>query len=59
VNHGIKDWKALNLRLKTATEDDCLSILKSEKGGAKRKSWLVRIHHTLNKLRARRERAAL
>lgn len=59
MNHGIKSWEALNVRLKGATEDDCLMILKSEKGSKARKSWLVRIHHALNKRRAQRERAAL
>lgn len=59
MNHGIQSWTALNARLKTASEDDCLQIMKSEKGGKKRKSWLLRIHHALNKRRAQRERAAL
>lgn len=59
MNHGIKDWAALNARLAGATEEDCLKLLKCEKGGNKRRSWLVRIHHKLNKLRALRERAEL
>lgn len=59
MNHGIKDWQALNKRLLDATENDCLQLMRAEKGGKCRKSWLVRIHHRLNKLRAQRERAAL
>lgn len=59
MNHGIKNWAALNTRLQSADENDCLAMMKAEKGGLRRKSWLVRIHHRLNKLRAQRERAAL
>ena len=52
-------WMELNAKMQTATEEDCVSLLKAEKEDRKRKQFLLRIHSRLNRLRAARERSEL
>lgn len=52
-------WKDLNALLADAEEKDCQQLLASEKKGARRKQYMLRIHSRLNKVRADRERDEL
>jgi len=53
------DWKALNDRLRVATEEECASLLAAELAGPRRYSCLIRIHGRLDRLRRERERKEL
>lgn len=53
------NWTSLNAALQKMKEDACWELLKKEKEGKNRKMFLLRIHGVANKLRRRRERAAL
>lgn len=55
----IKSWEELNKLLTKATEEDCRGMLKNEIEGRHRDSFVKRIHHRMNKMRYKRERAEL
>ena len=56
---ALKNWKELNMAMRTANEVTCRYLLEQERRGKKRSSFLVRIHNRMNKLRAQRERKEL
>lgn len=53
------NWSGLNKFLRTASEADVAKMLEAEKKGRRRRTHLLRLHGTLNKLRAQREREEL
>lgn len=53
------NWTGLNKFLREATEKDVVRLLDLEKSGKRRRSHLLRLHGTMNKLRAAREREEL
>jgi hypothetical protein len=53
---ALANWEDLNTFLRSATEKQAIELLEAEKAGASRLTILLRIHSTVNKLRARRER---
>lgn len=56
---ALETWKGLNVVLKTADEGLCRALLITEKHHRKRPSFMVRIHHRLNRVRAVTERVKL
>ena len=59
MQEHLSNWRALCKFIRTAGEEDCLSLLNFEKRGKARVGFLRRIHSRLNKLRADRERVDL
>ena len=55
----LASWNSLNAAIVSASEEDCLKLLNSEKSGRARRMFLLRIHSRLNKVRADRERLEL
>lgn len=53
------NWKLLNEKIGTLTEEECHSLLDSEKKGQKRYTFLRRIYGRYNTLRASREHREL
>lgn len=53
------NWSNLNTKLRTASEEECLKMLKHEQTVGKRVNFLLRIHSRFNVLRAARERAEI
>ena len=53
------DWKTLNDRLCSYSEDELKELLEVEKEGARRYSHLKRLHQRYNIVRGARERAEL
>jgi hypothetical protein len=49
-------WRKLNKQLALLPEDQVLSLLNAERGGARRISILQRLHQRYTMLRAERER---
>ena len=56
---ALKTWDSLNKVVRIANEEQCFQLLKEEKKGRARQTFLLRIHSRLNKVRADRERQAL
>lgn len=54
-----RDWKDLNDQLREADEEQCKKLLKDEQKGKNRRTFLLRIHSRLNKVRADKERQKL
>ncbi|MBU6231496.1 hypothetical protein KGP36_02405 [Patescibacteria group bacterium] len=52
----MKDWEALNMYLRDATESECLSLLHFSRKVGARKPVVSRIFSRFNALRGRRER---
>ena len=50
------NWRQLNDRLHAMTEDEVLVMLTEERKGARRVSFLERLHQRYTSLRATRER---
>ena len=55
----LDSWVALNDYLKTASEEDCKTLIKKEQKGKNRPTFVKRIHSRLNRVRAERERKEL
>lgn len=58
-NPVLRTWTGLNAFLKKSTEEDCQALLQEELNGRCRFTFLKRIHHRINSLRAVRERREL
>jgi len=52
-------WRELNKKLNMLTEDEVLELLEIEREGAKRVTFLERLHQRYTMLRAARERVEL
>ena len=52
-------WRELNKKLNMLTEDEVLALLEAERQGAKRVTFLERLHQRYTMLRAARERVEL
>jgi hypothetical protein len=59
LNATLASWQVLNDALRTADEATASQLLEGEKTGACRRTHLLRIHGTLNRRRAERERLQL
>ena len=55
----MNDWRTLNDHLHTLTEAEVKEMFDHERGNARRKVVLERLHQRYNVLRVMRERAAL
>jgi len=53
------NWRALNRKLNMLTEDEVLALLEAERVGARRVTFLERLHQRYTMLRAARERVEL
>ena len=53
------NWRELNQKLNMLTEDEVLALLEDERQGAKRVTFLERLHQRYTMLRAARERVEL
>ncbi len=53
------NWRELNKKLNMLTEAEVLALLKAERQGAKRVTFLERLHQRYTMLRAARERVEL
>lgn len=49
-------WRSLNDKIHTLTEEEVLELLNQERAGAKRISFLERLHQRYSMLRVARER---
>lgn len=58
-NPALRTWAELNAHLKTCDEAMCQALLEEERAGRCRPTFLKRIHHRLNGVRAKRERHGL
>ena len=52
-------WRELNKNLNMLREDEVLALLEAERTGAKRVTFLERLHQRYTMLRAARERVEL
>ena len=50
------NWRELNKKLNMLTEGEVLALLEAERQGAKRVTFLERLHQRYTMLRAERER---
>ena len=53
------NWRELNKNLNMLREDEVLALLEAERTGAKRVTFLERLHQRYTMLRAARERVEL
>jgi hypothetical protein len=53
------NWRELNKKLNMLTEGEVLALLEAERQGAKRVTFLERLHQRYTMLRAARERVEL
>jgi len=53
------NWRDLNKKLNMLTEGEVLALLEAERQGAKRVTFLERLHQRYTMLRAARERVEL
>ena len=53
------NWRTLNQKLNMLSEDEVLALLEAERRGAKRVTFLERLHQRYTMLRAARERVEL
>ena len=53
------NWRDLNRKLNMLREDEVLALLEAERVGAKRVTFLERLHQRYTMLRAARERVEL
>jgi hypothetical protein len=53
------NWRELNRKLNILTEDEVLELLEDERQGARRVTFLERLHQRYTMLRAARERVEL
>ncbi len=53
------NWRELNKNLNVLREDEVLALLEAERQGAKRVTFLERLHQRYTMLRAARERVEL
>jgi hypothetical protein len=53
------NWRELNKKLNMLTEGEVLALLDAERQGAKRVTFLERLHQRYTMLRAARERVEL
>ena len=53
------NWRDLNRKLNMLREDEVLALLEAERQGAKRVTFLERLHQRYTMLRAARERVEL
>ena len=53
------NWRDLNRKLNMLREDEVLALLEAERTGAKRVTFLERLHQRYTMLRAARERVEL
>jgi hypothetical protein len=53
------NWRSLNQKLNMLSEDEVLALLEDERQGAKRVTFLERLHQRYTMLRAARERVEL
>jgi hypothetical protein len=53
------NWRELNKKLNMLTESEVLALLEAERQGAKRVTFLERLHQRYAMLRAARERVEL
>ena len=53
------NWRELNKKLNMLTEAEVLALLEAERQGAKRVTFLERLHQRYTMLRASRERVEL
>lgn len=56
---ALKTWLGLNVVMKTADEALCRSLLRTEKRGRSRVTFLTRIHSRMTRVRAVTERSKL
>lgn len=59
ITKALSTWIHLNEALRDADEDQCSELLRAERRGKARPTFLRRIHSRLNKVRADREREEL
>jgi len=59
MNQDIETWAGLNQVVREADEATCITLLKAELKGKKRKQFVYRLHSRLNRVRADRERSEL
>ncbi len=52
-------WRELNRKLNMLSEDEVLALLEDERQGARRVTFLERLHQRYTMLRAARERVEL
>ena len=53
------NWRELNQKLNMLSEDEVLALLEDERQGARRVTFLERLHQRYTMLRAARERVEL
>lgn len=53
------NWRTLNQKLNLLSEDEVLALLEAERQGARRVTFLERLHQRYTMLRAARERVEL
>ena len=53
------NWRTLNQKLNLLSEDEVLALLEAERTGARRVTFLERLHQRYTMLRAARERVEL
>jgi hypothetical protein len=53
------NWRSLNQKLNMLTEAEVLALLEAERQGARRVTFLERLHQRYTMLRAARERVEL
>ena len=53
------NWRDLNRKLNMLREDEVLALLEAERAGARRVTFLERLHQRYTMLRAARERVEL
>ena len=53
------NWRSLNQKLNILTEAEVLALLEAERQGARRVTFLERLHQRYTMLRAARERVEL
>jgi hypothetical protein len=59
-NHVLKDWLSLNAHIMKLSDERALSqLIDEELNGRRRKAFVMRIFHRVNRLRTQRETAAL
>ena len=59
IDGVLATWDGLNAEIMRFGEADCVQLIDAEKVGRNRKSFILRLHSRLNKVRAARERVEL
>ena len=59
IDGALATWVNLNTAIMRMGEADCVQLIDAEKVGRNRKTFILRLHSRLNKVRAARERVEL